>query len=113
MSKVDVDGKTISGFDSNVVDLAIKDMGGKPTDVYDVFDGSAGKDKVVLQMRSFLVAAEKDPDKAASDLVRLARGGEEKKILASIAAKLKPDASKALEKAAKSAGVAIDDYDLS
>lgn len=64
-------------------------------------------------MRSFLVAAEKDPDKAASNLIHLARNDEQKKILASIAAKLKPDAANALEKAAKSTGVAIDDYDLS
>lgn len=46
-------------------------------------------------------------------MFRFAQGPEKKKILASIAASLKPDAADALEKAAKSAGVAIGDYDLS
>lgn len=113
MADVEVAGKNLKHFNSQVIDLAIKDMGGKPTDVYDVFGDRVGKDKVASQIKDFLVASESNPDKAAEELVRFAYGSEKTKILASIAAKLKPDAARALEKAAKSAGVAIGDCDLS
>lgn len=66
MAQVSIDGNgAAKGFNSHVIDLAIKDMGGKPTKVYDLFGGSVGRDRISIFIKDFLADAEKNPSKAA------------------------------------------------
>lgn len=113
MSKVKVEDGSVKGFNAHVIDDAVKDLNGKPSNVFDMF-GRHGKDSVKRYIEKFIVDAEDDQASAAKHLLDLAQGDEQKmKVLCSIAATLKPDCAHSLEKAAEAAGVAIDDYDLS
>ena len=109
MNGVTIDGSHISGFQSNVIDKAIKSLGSDKTDVMGLFarSGSSNSmrlahDKISGQISSFLIKYNKDPEQAVKSLMA-GRSVQQKNVLAEIACKLKPDAKDAF----KSVGIEI------